>query len=294
MKVQVKVGLYGPGGIALSADRRLREEIDFGEVVLWFDQDHPTLDRILRTAANGPGLNLGFHVTFSEAELARATRFEPIPRRTLRLPDKDHTALAQAISEAPLRDVGGLFGSVRIIDNLSLSTVKIGPDQITMVQEGFPEYVMGARMISRLEESGTTGWRAIPIAGDTAGRFHPGVVLLSSDSFSGPAAPDPTVWRCEDGFTGHGWYWCLGCKVFPGSSLQHLPDFARSAEPLEVNDFSCWIVSGRVRTMFKTTGVREWKWRPVLELDSDLHKMYLETWRPLLELIRLNPRNHLG
>jgi hypothetical protein len=121
MKIEVKVGLYGPGASALSADSVLRREIDFSQMVVLLDHEHPTLERILRAAANGPGLNLGFHVDLTEAELAQATRFEPIPRRTLRLPDKDQAALGKAISDTPTRDQGGTFGAIRIVNNLSLS-----------------------------------------------------------------------------------------------------------------------------------------------------------------------------
>jgi hypothetical protein len=172
--------------------------------------------------------------------------------------------------------------------------VKVTPEQITMVQEYFPEYVLGAHLASRLEESGMTGWRTVPIGRPGSASFHPGVGMLVSDSFSGPAAQDPTVWRCEDGLSGRGWYWCVGCKVFPPSSLEYLPDFARSAEPLEVHEFPFWIVSDRIRTLFKSLSIRDWRWRPVLELGSDLHRKYAQTWQPLLDLIHLNPKNHLG
>jgi hypothetical protein len=294
MKIHVKVGLYGPGAVALSADPSLRSEVDFGETVLWLDQESSILERILCTAAKGPGLNLGFEVSFSEREVAQATRLEPIPRRTLRLPDEDLTALAKVVSNTPIRDAGGLFGKVRVIESLSLSTVKTAPDQIAMIDDSFPEYVIGAHVLGQLQDSGMTGWRTIPITTSGTARTHPAATLLSSTSFSGPAAPDPTVWRCEDGSTGQAWYWCLGCKVFPPSSLQHLPDFARSAEPLEVHAFPFWIVSSRVRELFKKISLRDWRWRPVLERDSALHRRYSEAWQPLLDLIRLNPKNHLG
>jgi hypothetical protein len=288
MKLTIHIPLLGAGARELlkfeDVCRHLKPEAPSAS----FAHDDPVLERVLRISASGPGLTIVPEMAFSKGELESADRCQPLPRRFLTLAKSDFDPLLRIMHDSPVRSVGGRLGKgVRVVDSLTLSSLKLGRAQIASVSEGLPEHVVRDEICSILEEAGCSGWSGATIPSRKTGDPLTGGVWLRAPTFSGPAAEDPTLWEHAD--DGRVRFAC--CMIFPAASIEGLPDLARTSEPLEINEFPAWITSQRVRSVLEREGIKDWRWRPVLKVGSEIHRRYLDLWRPLFDLFRLNPRH---
>lgn len=291
MELQVNIPLLGAGAKELLSDPVLAKDLGPNPNWACFDQKDPALERVLRGSASGSGLTLVPVIKFSKQEMEMSPWCEPLMKSLLKATDADFDDLLSLIRNTKLQDKGGRLGKgVRVLKLVRLSALKVGEREVACVSEGIPEYVLGPGVVSLFKAAGLNGWSTRHVINKKTGEPLSGGTLLWTDVFSGPVGQDHTLWKCT-GTKGEDHFRFVGCMVIPAASLSHLPDFARTSEPLGINDFPAWIVSQRVRKLLDEKGVRGWKWRPVIESGSELHKRYMIVWEPLLNLVRLNPKN---
>jgi hypothetical protein len=291
MNISVRVSLSGRGG-ALVGDPALGlSGSDF-----WADYDYgdPRLTRVFERSGPDGGFLFVPRIAFSRAELDKAAFFEVSPSRTLPGESADLKRLSAIVAGTARRDCGGTLGTgVRLIRGLALPpsrVTKVAKGGIQAVSDDVPEYVVGASVVDHFAKAGLLGWRSIAVTNLKTEKPFTDTYLLASESFTGPVDVEESFLsdKKSNGLSR------IKNLVFPKESLAGIPDFSRSADPLEVNEFPSWIVSQRVRGVLHGHRIKGWSLEPVIAAGSDLHEGSQRLWAQVMADITRNPSNEIG
>ena len=84
-----------------------------------------------------------------------------------------------------------------------------------------------------------------------------------------------------------------GCLCYETLNSKNLKDFNRTAEPWASNDFPLWVVSQRVREIYRDHKLKGWIFEPVLEKGSELYEEHNLLWKIFVDAIQVNRANHM-
>jgi hypothetical protein len=274
----------------LAGDPWLSGHVPIKEPWVDLDSTDQRLFRLLALTYNVRHTYVSPNVTFSKAEIASSRWLQPMCRSILRLTEKDQERILDMVSGCQARSLGPGLLPVRLLDRLSLGSVKIDPQNISAVDDALLDYVAGSVVVSVFSKQCLTGSEFGPVISTKTGLPFPDVKRLMPPPICGPAVIDETMWfgKLDNGAD---YMQPIGPLCFEGDVLETLPDLSRTIEPLEANDFPSWIVSSRTREVVETHGIKGWKWRPVLVRDSELHRTHVEMWKPVLDALLRNPKN---
>jgi len=84
-----------------------------------------------------------------------------------------------------------------------------------------------------------------------------------------------------------------GCLCYEDLNGKTLKDFNRTAEPWGGNDLPLWVVSRRVRDIYRKYKLRGWIFEPVLEKGSELYELHKNLWQKFIDAIQINRANRI-
>lgn len=260
------------------------------------DVEDPVFARILKAGDAAAGFSLHAEAVFSTPELKGVTHFELVNRSAVEETDKDYEA-NEALREATaIIDAGGEGGPVRLVSGFSLNKIRLKPNMVGSIGGARAEFLIGSAVAQVFETAGLTGFSLRPITNSRTQLAYEEYSQIFSEALMAPAIIDCSVQRIGtrdkefDGGLRH-----LGCLAYHASALAHRPDFNRTAEPWAGWDgWPSWVVSARVKELFKSSKLRGWHFRPVLTSESDIYSQYLALWRKLLEAVGATTKSHMS
>ena len=84
-----------------------------------------------------------------------------------------------------------------------------------------------------------------------------------------------------------------GCLCYANLNRKNLKDFNRTAEPWASNGFPLWVVSQRVRDIYREHKLKGWIFEPVLEEGSELYEEHSTLWKSFVGAIQVNRANYM-
>jgi hypothetical protein len=252
----------------------------------------PALPRILGPGDTAGGFWVAGEAVFSSEELETITHFEAVCRLLVRESERDQRTNGDLVRATPETDAGG-FAPIRLARGFVLSKIAIKPNAVGLVGDWTGEYVAGAALTKALAEARCTGYTLEPILRAPGGEAHPDFRQLASDRILPPVQLDRSIERLvSDVAEEHGRLRALGCLTYRPEDLADAADFSRTAEPWAgAWGFPSWIVSARVRSLFKDKQLRGWAFRPVLLAGAGLHREYVAAWERLADLVAASPES---
>ncbi|MBK6689022.1 MAG: hypothetical protein IPG45_31430 [Deltaproteobacteria bacterium] len=246
----------------------------------------PRLPRIMEAVDAAGGVWVSGEAVFLPAELAAATHFEAVCRLVVREMDRDAEVNRATVQRSPPIDAGG-FRSIRLVQGLVLSKIRMKPNVIGAIGEASGEYLVGEAVSRALKAAGCTGYTLLPITDPKHDAEWREYHHLYGESLLPPVVADCTIQRIRSPYPEEdGTLRALGCLSYRPEDLDQRPDFNRTAEPWGGHSGApSWVVSARVPTMFKTLRLRGWAFRPVLVQGSELHRKYLAQWEQLQAIV---------
>jgi len=70
-------------------------------------------------------------------------------------------------------------------------------------------------------------------------------------------------------------------------------DFNRTAEPFTFFGGPDWVLTARVREVYRRNKMKGWDFLPVLQEGDALHRDFTAKWERVRERVGMNPRNVL-
>lgn len=250
----------------------------------FFDACGPVLPRLLELAQGEP-VSFLRDVQCTPAELEASSHVEALCRSTIGQSRADSKATMAAYHLETLHPTASRW-SVRLPQRIYLSKPVAG-SAISHVDEWTGEYVLGPQAAEALRASGLTGFELRPVLHHkTHAPLEAGHHLVARELL--PAAlEDATMFETfDDGPRQPSTPRRYGLLSYASGALEGRPDLARTAEPWGAWRTPVWIVGRRARAWFDAAQVRGWKFQPVLDADSRLHREHGQKWADLLGTLR--------
>jgi hypothetical protein len=250
----------------------------------YFDASGPVLPRLLAFAA-GEAVSFSRDVQCSPAELEAASHVEAVGRSTIGQSRADSKATMAAYHVEALHPTASRW-SVRLPQRIYLSK-PVGGSAISHVDEWTGEYVLGPQAAEALRGSGLTGFELRPVLHHKTGTPVDAGHHLVARELLPAALEDATTYETfDDGPRQPSTPRRYGLLSYAAGALGPSPDLARTAEPWGAWRTPVWIVRQRARSWFEAAQVRGWKFQPVLDADSRLHREHTQRWDDLLGALR--------
>ena len=252
---------------------------------------------------------------FTEDELNRCEFLQPVCRGPVFAEtDADHHQTRKWLDESPKVKTFDGF-AVKLLDRVCVKDRKLKPNEIAGVLQWTPEFILPQNIVEIFRKSALDGFSVKEVwnrkAKATCKSFH----LLYSDHFMPAASVEveppksiPFAERFEDTLKEAGiskkqaekiehvddnGFRLYGCLCYESLDKEMLKDFNRTAEPWASNDFPLWVVSQRVRALYRDHKFKGWIFEPVLEKDNPLYEEHNKLWGKFLNAIQCNRANHI-
>ncbi|HEY8356017.1 MAG TPA: hypothetical protein VIL30_01045 [Ramlibacter sp.] len=250
----------------------------------FFDGSGPMLPRLLQLAQGEP-VSFLRDLQCSATELESATHLEAICRSTIGQSRADSKATMAAYHQDSLHPTASRW-PVRLPQRIYLSKA-VDDATISHVDEWTGEYVVGSQAAEGLRGSGLTGFELRPVLHHKTGEAHDAGHHLVTRELLPAALEDATVFETfDEGPRQPSTPRRYGLLSYEAGALDTSPDLARTAEPWGAWRTPLWIVRQRARAWLAAAQVRGWKFQPVLEKDSALHREHTQRWDELLGRLR--------
>lgn len=246
----------------------------------FFDAAGPVLPRLLRLA-EGESLSFLRDVQCTPAEIEAASHLEAVCRSTIGQSRADSKATMAAYHQDSLHPTASRW-PVRLPQRIYLSK-KVADAVISHVDQWTGEYVLGAQAAQGLRASGLTGFELRPVLNPKTGEGHDAGQHLTTRELLPAALEDVSTFETfDDGPHQPSTPRRYGLLSYARGALEASPDLARTAEPWYDWDTPLWVVRQRTRAWFESRQVRGWKFLPVLEEHTPLHREHTGRWAELL------------
>jgi hypothetical protein len=246
----------------------------------FFDAGGPVLPRLLELAQGEP-VSFLRDVQCTATELDSCSHFEAVCRSTIGQSRADSKATMAAYHQDSLHPTASRW-PVRLPQRIYLSKA-VADTTISHVDEWTGEYVVGPQAAQGLRSSGLTGFELRPVLHHKTGEAHDGGHHLVARELLPAALEDTTVFETfDDGPRQPSTPRRYGLLSYAQGALDGKPDFARTAEPWGDWNTPDWVVGGKARSWFDAMQVRGWKFQPVLEEGSRLHREHTQKWADVL------------
>jgi len=247
----------------------------------FFDAGGPVLPRLLELA-EGESLSFMREVQCTPAEFDASSHFEAICRSTVGQSRADSKATMAAYHQDSLHATASRW-QVRLPQRIFLSKPVAG-SAISHVDQWTGEYVLGAQAAQALRNSGLSGFELRPVLHHKAeAPPEPAEHLVARELLPAALEDRTTFETFDDGPRQPSTPRRYGLLTYPQGALAATPDLARTAEPWGAWRTPVWVVSQRTRRWFEDAQVRGWKFQPVLQADSRLHREHSQRWDEVLE-----------
>jgi hypothetical protein len=229
---------------------------------------------------------------FNTEEVA-SSRFLQLECRgkVLRETPKDYETNVSRLRSLPFIEHGP-GARIRLLDQITLRGVNLKPNQVACAAEWMAEFVVSGGVARIFESEGLTGFSLKPIVDARTGQPYDDAFQLFTNHIMPRAYIDVTTPVHPDGDTAHERQQ-LGCLSYGLDENAPQVDFLRTAEAWSSNDLPVWIVSQRVRQCFLRHKLRGWAFRPVLEVGSALHEVYIRLWHDLVSRVKASNPDHI-
>ncbi len=261
-------------------------EEELQQVVIDLDADSSRLAVFLEATKKLSGSWFNPLMIFTERELDRAEYFQLDCRKTVAESPRDmewnqrHVGSLQRI-----RTVAG--ADIYLPHRIAVSKVSnLKPNMVGCVGQNLQEYVVHEDVGTAFAAAGFEGFSLLPVYDSKMESAHTEVRQLYSNSIMPAAELERTTPPADGGGVRQ-----LGCLVYDDLDSKAVTDFNRTAEDWAAGNMPLWVVSARVRALFRRSKFRGWAFRPVLEKGGDMHGEYLRLWEDLFARVAINPRN---
>jgi hypothetical protein len=250
----------------------------------FFDAAGPVLPRLLELAQGEP-VSFLRDVQCSAAELQASSHFEAVCRSTIGQSRADSKATMTAYHMDSLHPTASRW-SVRLPQRIYL-TKPVADTAISHVDQWTGEYVLGPQAAQALRASGLTGFELRPVLHHkTNTPVEAGHHLVARELLPAALEDHTTFETFDDGPRQPSTPRRYGLLTYPTGALQASPDLARTAEPWGAWRTPAWVVGARARAWFEAAQVRGWKFQPVLDAGSALHREHTQRWDDVLGRLR--------
>jgi hypothetical protein len=252
---------------------------------------------------------------FSEEELDQCDFLQPVCRGPVFAEtDADYNQTQKWLDAAStIETVQG--SKVRLLERVCVKDRKLKPNVIAGVLQWTPDFILPTAIVEIFKQSQLKGFSVREVYNRKAQLPFQDFHLLYSDHFM-PAAtrvvipPEsiPLEERFKDVFENLGISLTraekldqqdresvslYGCLCYETLESKNLKDFNRTAEPWASNDFPLWVVSRRVRDIYREHQLKGWIFEPVLEKGSELYEEHSLLWKSFVDAIQVNRANHM-
>lgn len=246
----------------------------------FFDASGPVLARLLELA-EGESLSFMRDVQCSPAEYEGSAHFEAVSRSNVGQSRADSKATMAAYHQDSLHATASRW-QVRLPQRIYLSKPVAG-SAITHVDQWTGEYVLGTQAAQALRDSDLTGFELRPVLHHKPETPADAAEHLVARELLPAALEDRTTFETfDDGPRQPSTPRRYGLLTYPAGALAASPDLARTAEPWGAWRTPVWVVSQRTRQLFENAQIRGWKFQPVLQADSRLHREHSQRWEDVL------------
>lgn len=252
---------------------------------------------------------------FAEEELDQCDYLQPVCRGPVFAEtDADYKQTRKWLDAATKKESIQGF-KVNLLERVCVKDRKLKPNVIAGVLQWTPDFILPTEIMNIFKQSQLDGFSVREVWNRKAqlpfGDYH----LLYSDHFM-PAAkrvvfpPESISFeeRFKDDFAKVGisqtrarelaqqdkeQLSLYGCLCYETLNRKNLKDFNRTAEPWASNDFPLWVVSRRVRDIFRKHRLKGWLFEPVLEKGSELYEEHRLLWKSFIGAIQVNRANRM-
>jgi hypothetical protein len=181
---------------------------------------------------------------------------------------------------------------IRLIDKRFLRKVNLKPDTIGCVSENrVADYIISDEIKAAFIKAGLRGVDYFPVYHINGKDIHQGYSQIFTREILPPAQLD-LAFKILDN-NGSVYFNKLGTFSYDYGGINPDADFFRSAEPIYCEHTSAMIVSESVYNCYNAEKLKGVIFKPVLDIDSDLYKHYIEKWSDIFRKVFVNPRNSL-
>ena len=252
---------------------------------------------------------------FMEDELDQCDFLQPVCRGPVFAEtDADYNQTRKWLdASSKIETISGF--QVKLLKRVCVKDRKLKPNVIAGVLQWTPEFILPTEIVKIFRQSNLEGFAVRQVFNRKAQLPFQDYHLLYSDRFM-PAAtrlvfpPEsiPLEERFRDEFKKAGispmrareldeqdkqTLSLYGCLCYENLNRRTLNDFNRTAEPWASNDFPLWVVSRRVREIYREHKLKGWIFEPVLEKGSELYEEHRLLWKSFVSAIQVNRANHM-
>lgn len=252
---------------------------------------------------------------FAEAELGQCDFVQPLCRGPVFAEtDADYKQTRQWLDSAS--EIATVHGfKVKLLKRVCVKDRKLKPNVIAGVLQWTPDFILPTEIVNIFKQSQLKGFSVREVFNRKAQLPFQDYHLLYSDQFMPaatrvvfPPASIPLEERFKDKFKKAGIssmrareldqhdlqeFRLYGCLCYETLNRKNLKDFNRTAEPWASNDFPLWVVSQRVRDIYREHKLKGWLFQPVLEKGSKLYEEHKLLWNGFVGAIQVNRANHM-
>lgn len=247
---------------------------------LALEVSHPALRTLMQQGDSLGGLGVSSEWVLSDAEAAAVSHFSVVCRQTVPESDAAYKRNHDRWAATPETQAGA-GSAIRLVHPFHLSHVKLKPKTVAGIGEWTESYLAGAEVWQAIRDAELTGVVPAPVLQVRTGAPFAEVHQLVTEAILPPLMPEDSAGATP----GNG-----GLLSYRAAQLADHPDFMLTAEPWAHDRFGwpLWVVSARVRSMFRERGLRGWSFRPVLTVDSALHADCVALWESLQVLLHVS------
>jgi hypothetical protein len=252
---------------------------------------------------------------FEEEELDQCDFLQPVCRGPVFAEtDADYNQTREWLDAATkIEVIRGV--EVDLLRRVCVKERKLRPNTIAGVLQWTPDFILPTEVVHIFKKAKLTGFAVREVFNRKAKTPFQDYHLLYSEQFM-PAAtcvvfpPEsiPLEERFKDEFKSVGItrsrareleqldmeeHRLYGCLCYESLNRKELKDFNRTAEPWASNDFPLWVVSQRVREVFREHKLKGWIFEPVLTMNSELYEEHSRLWERFVGAIQINRANHM-
>lgn len=235
------------------------------------------LHGLVQSGESSGGFGISAEWILSEAECASVSHYSVVCRQTVPESDAAYRRNHDLWAASRMTPAGGAT-SVRLMRGVYLSQLRLKPKTIAGIGEWMEAYLAGAEVWQVFGEAELTGVVPEKVFQVRSGTPFPDAHQLFTETKLPPMEFDLATSVALG---------ASGLLCYHSEELAGLPDFMHTAEPWANARFGwpLWVVSARVRDLFRKDKVRGWAFHPVLMRGSTLHRDYLALCGQLLALM---------
>jgi hypothetical protein len=249
------------------------------------DVSDPRMQGLMQLGESFGGFGVSTEWILSEAESASISHFSVVCRQTV---PESHAAYKRNhdLWAASFKTQSGGESPVCLVRGFHLTHAKLKPMTIAGIGEWTEAYLAGPEVWQTFRESELTGVVPENVLQVRSGKPFPDVHQLFTEVSLPPVEFDAAASTTAE---------ISGLLCYRSEKLAGLPDFMHTAEPWANARFGwpLWVVSARVRELFRGGRLRGWAFHPVLIAGSVLHWDYIALCGKLHELMSSTQHSRL-